>query len=211
VNDDARAALSSAGFDVVHAFDPASVAGTPELAALVDPARPLGWLIGNSRALWPRFDHARRHDPAIANAADPLDLYTETTISRALAATDARVWFGHVRYDDAFLPMQRLAVAAGLGALAPTGLVIHRELGPWFALRAVAIAPGEPVARTPVSLPCTCGQACTTALARAQSARGPEAWQVWLAVRDACPVGRAHRYGEEQLLYHYGRNRDRLG
>jgi methylmalonic aciduria homocystinuria type C protein len=211
VNEDARAALTSAGFDVVHAFDPSRVAGEPGLACLADPARPLGWLIGNSRALWPRFDHARHHDRAIAGAEHPLDRYTEMNVSRALSATDAHVWFGHVRYDDTFVPMQRLAVATGLGALAPTGLVIHRELGPWLALRAVAIGPGAPTAHAPVPLPCTCDDACTTALARARGARGPEAWRAWLAVRDACPVGRVHRYGEEQLLYHYGHNRDRLG
>jgi methylmalonic aciduria homocystinuria type C protein len=28
-------------------------------------------------------------------------------------------------------------------------------------------------------------------------------WQTWLAWRDACPVGRAHRYTEAQIRYHY--------
>jgi methylmalonic aciduria homocystinuria type C protein len=211
MNDDARTALIAAGFDLVHAFDPARVAAEPGLAHLADPMRPLGWLIGNSRALWPRFDRARRDDPTIAAADHPLDRYTEMSVGRAFADTGARLWFGHERYDGAFLPMQRLAVAAGVGALAPTGLVIHRELGSWFALRAVAIVAGRPVAQEPASLPCTCGEACTSALSRAREARGPEAWRAWLAVRDACPVGRAHRYGDDQLLYHYGRNRDRLG
>jgi len=32
--------------------------------------------------------------------------------------------------------------------------------------------------------------------------RGEE-WRAWLAVRDACPLGRAHRYTEPQVLYHY--------
>lgn len=29
-------------------------------------------------------------------------------------------------------------------------------------------------------------------------------FETWLAVRDACPVGRAHRYGSAQLRFHYG-------
>jgi methylmalonic aciduria homocystinuria type C protein len=211
MNDDARVALGAAGFDLVHAFDPAQVANAPGLASLADPARPLGWLIGNSRALWPRFDEARRRDREIGGADHPLDRYTEREISRALAPWEARIWFGHARYDGAFLPLQQLAVATGLGALAPTGLVIHPELGPWFALRAIAIGPGTPIRRAPVSQPCTCGEPCMGALAQAAGARGPDAWRAWLAVRDACPVGRAHRYVEDQVLYHYGRNRDRLG
>ena len=28
-------------------------------------------------------------------------------------------------------------------------------------------------------------------------------WRLWLAVRDACPLGREHRYDDDQLRYHY--------
>jgi hypothetical protein len=35
-------------------------------------------------------------------------------------------------------------------------------------------------------------------------------WHAWLAVRDACPVGRAHRYDDDQLRYHYAGERDAL-
>lgn len=28
-------------------------------------------------------------------------------------------------------------------------------------------------------------------------------WRPWLAVRDACPLGREHRYSEQQVAYHY--------
>src|SRR5438270_2795660 len=104
------------------------------MAPLVDPARRLGWLVGNTRALWPRFLSAR--DPGDEH---PLERYTERTIERAIAGSGATAWFGHRRYDGAFLPLQRLAVAVGLGALAPTGLVIHPVFGPWFALRAVVV------------------------------------------------------------------------
>jgi len=201
--------LAEAGFDLVHAFDPARAG----IDLFVDPARRSGWLVGNTRALWPRFGAARRADPELASADHPLDRYTEAAIARATADTDARVWFGHRRgHDGAFPPLQRLAVATGLGALAPTGLVIHPVFGPWFALRAVIVEPGEPPPpRPPLVRPCECGAPCLDALAHAQATRGPGAWQAWLAVRDACPVGRAYRYDDDQVLYHYGRNRDRLG
>ena len=207
MNDRARQQLAEAGFDLVHAFDPAALAGEPGLEPVVAAARPLGWIVGNTRALWPRFLAARRADPELAAAADPLDRYTELAIAGALAGTDARAWFAHRRYGEAgaFLPMQRLAVAAGLGTLAPTQLVIHPVYGPWFALRAVIVGDGVRPARVvPAARPsCTCGEACREAFARATVAGGPEAWRAWLAVRDACPIGREHRYDEDQLGYHY--------
>jgi hypothetical protein len=41
------------------------------------------------------------------------------------------------------------------------------------------------------------------ALALHSTATGDGAWRRWLAVRDAIAVGRAHRYSEPQLQYHY--------
>ena len=207
MNEPARDALLSAGFDIVHAFDPARLAIEPGLEAIAAAGHPAGWLVGNTRALWPRFVAARAADPELAAAEHPLELYTE----RALAGIGARVWFGHHRYEGEFVPLQRIAVATGLGALAPTGLVIHPVYGPWFALRAVVVGDGEPIAPVEVTLPCECGGSCLGAFARALLARGPEAWRSWLEVRDACPVGREHRYSEEQIAYHYGANRERLG
>lgn len=32
----------------------------------------------------------------------------------------------------------------------------------------------------------------------------------WIAVRDACPIGREHRYPEDQLRYHYTKDRSLL-
>ena len=204
--------LAEAGFDICHAFDPAAVAGEPGLAALAGSAPARAWLVGNTRALWPRFLEARRADPALAASDDPLDLYTERQIERGIAGTGARAWFGHRRYGGAFLPMQRLAVATGLGSLAPTQLVIHPVYGPWFALRAVIVAPGAAAAAPPpLAAACTCGEPCREAFARACAASGPEAWRAWLAVRDACPVGRAYRYDDDQLRYHYTKMRRCLG
>lgn len=32
-------------------------------------------------------------------------------------------------------------------------------------------------------------------------------WRLWLAVRDAYPAGRSHRYGDEQIRYHDTKDR----
>lgn len=197
------ARLADAGFDLAHAFDAAAAAREPGLELLAAPGEPdarLGILVGNTRALWPRFAAALAR-PELAADPHPLQRYTEETIGAAFPG--ARTFYGHRRYGGAFLPLQRLAVATGLGALAPNQLVIHPVYGPWFALRAVVvIGGGPPPARPPIAQPCRCGPACAEALATARVATGSEAWRAWLAVRDACTL-RDHRYVEDQIRYHY--------
>jgi hypothetical protein len=197
---DLIAALARGGFDIVHPFDPAAVAHAPGLAALAAGPR-LGLLVGNTRALWPIFTAALAADRALAADPDPLDRYTERAIGAALAAP-ATVFFGHLRYAGAFLPLQHLAAATGLGALAANHLVIHPTFGPWFALRAAILLDGDPPPLTaPIAQPCQCTAACATALAAAQAEMTLPAW---LAVRDACSM-RTHRYADDQIAFHYNR------
>jgi hypothetical protein len=196
--DSAIAQLADAGFDLAHPFDTAAATREAGWELLADAPR-FGILVGNTRALWPRFV-AAMCDPELAAQADPLDRYTERAIERAFPG--ARIYYGHRRYEGAFLPFQRLAVATGLGTLAPSQLVIHPIYGPWFALRAVIALPGSPPARQPIVAPCTCAAPCAEALTAAVAATGPTAWRAWVAVRDAC-TRNAWRYGEDQLQYHY--------
>lgn len=198
--DTALTYLAEAGFDIAHAFDTRAASREPGWELLAD-APPLGLLIGNTRALWPRFVAAMT-DPALVAKADPLDHYTEHTIGGALPG--AVTYFSHRTYGAAFLPFQRLAVATGLGALAPSQLVIHPTFGPWFALRAVVAIEGEPPARAPITKPCVCAAPCATALARAldATAAGTATWRAWLAVREACSL-RAWRYTDGQSAFHY--------
>ncbi len=197
--DSAIAALAEAGLDLVHAFDTAAVASERGLAMLADPTRRLGLLVGNTRALWPRFLAARRDEP------DPLDRYVARAFERVFP--QERVWLAHVAYDGAFVPVQRLAHAVGLAYLAPTHLSIHPTYGPWLALRGVVALAGQPVERAPITPPCRCARACTSALASAMSSKDPASW---IAVRDACPIGREHRYSDDQLHYHYTKDRSLL-
>ena len=198
--------LADAGFDLVHELDTAICAHDPELAVLADPARRRGLLIGNTRALWPRFLAAYRADPTLAADPDPLDRYTERTIAAAFPGEPT--YFVHATYGDAWLPFQRLAELAGMAYLAPTHLSIHPTYGPWFALRAIVLLHGAPPTQhASVARPCRCADACTSALASAMSSKDPESW---IAVRDACAIGREHRYPEDQLRYHYTKDRSLL-
>lgn len=188
--------LADAGFDVTQELD-LGATGIEGLSGR-------GLLVGNTRALWPIFVAARKDDPALLASRDPLDLYTECTFARAYPG--ARVWFAHRRYDGAFLPFQKIAVAAGLAALAPTQLVIHPVYGPWFALRALVALDGDPPPRAaPLTYRCT-GECA----ARLSDALQADDWRAWLAMRDACRVGREFRYGDSQLAYHYTKDLELL-
>jgi methylmalonic aciduria homocystinuria type C protein len=178
-----RDALAAAGFDIVVPFD----------GGLVDPQRRAGVLIGNTRAMWPTFVAAKPAGP------DPLDRYVEAAID-PLVPEGGRVVYAHRQYDGAFLPFQRFAVAAGVGSLSETNLVVHPVYGPWFALRAAILVAGEAPPVTPCPPVCRCDAPCRQALSRAI---GTIDWRAWLAVRDACPVGREYRYSEDQLAFHY--------
>ena len=197
VVDTAIAQLADAGFDLAHAFDTHAAAREPGWERLAQAPR-YGIVIGNTRALWPHFVAAMR-DRELAADPDPLERYTERTIDAA--APGAVVYYSHRRYAGAFLPFQRLAVATGLGALAPSQIVIHPIYGPWFALRAVIAVDGTPPARAPIARPCACTAACDRALTAALEAPESTSWRAWLAVRDACTL-RAWRYSEEQAAYH---------
>lgn len=192
---DALATLTAAGFDIAHTFDATAAAREPGLEVLAGDAR-LGILIGNTRALWPPFT-AAMCDPALAAERDPLDRYTERVIDAAFAG--ARRYYGHRRYDGRFVPLQRLAAATGLGALAPNHLVIHPIYGPWFALRAMAVIDGSPPSRDPIPQPCCCDAPCAAMFLQAQRSMD---WRDWLAVRDSCAL-RTWRYSDAQARYHY--------
>ena len=171
----------------------------------------LGLLVGNSRALWPVFLDALREDPTLLGARNPIESYVMRVVDaaqRALPVRYATRWAHSVGRD--MVAVQRLAEISGLAALAPANLSVHPRYGPWIALRAVVVLdlPG-PADRPRTSLACdACQRGCLPAFRRARagwlgSANSDSGWRLWLAVRDACPLGREHRYGAEQIAYHY--------
>lgn len=223
VTDAVSAGAAPAGFDLVQPFQVGWYNAAVDAAyRLPDFARPraLGILIGNTRALWPRLLAAVRDDTALGAAADPVDRYT---IERILGVLQPLAPRWEVRWAHGRPPrrvaMQRLAHVSGLAHLSRSVLNVHPVYGPWIALRAAVVVdtdgpPGAP--RDPPS-PCPdCAHACVPRFERAAAAlraRGldqpglGDTWRLWLAVRDACPVGREHRYGEDQIAYHYGADR----
>jgi len=171
-------------------------------------------VLGNTRALWAPFVAALEREPARREVAHPLDAWIEEVVGAIAAETLAdvphAVRFAHDP-PPRRLPFARLAHAVGLGQLGPS-LCIHPEHGPWIALRAALVVgvPGPATAPRPRPCDACAEQPCVPAMAEAAARATPGDLWSWLAVRDACPVGPASRYGPRQLAYHYGRDRRML-
>jgi methylmalonic aciduria homocystinuria type C protein len=167
-------------------------------------------VLGNTRAMWPHLD--RFVGSSSQPLTDPVDTYVEHVISGVTADIAGVI---DVRYSHEPPPrriaIQRLADVAGLAWLSPSHLCIHPMFGPWIALRAaVVLDQPAPAAASRLEPPCHCSAHCLPKLREALVAGEPtnaaqliEHWRLWLAMRDACPVGRQHRYDDEQIVYHY--------
>lgn len=206
-------AVGAFGMDLIHPFRIAWYDDAVEDGARLPGAARrdgLGVLVGNTRAAWPHIVAGmdRREE-------DPLDRWIEAAFADGLRKVPAisDVVFAH-EPPPRRLPMQRLAVHAGFVPLSAGRLLAHPEYGPWFALRAVVVvdAPGPPGPAPRVAEPCAgCDAPCRPAFEHASRVADAsvdhavlrERWRPWLAVRDACPVGRAYRYSEAQIRFHY--------
>jgi methylmalonic aciduria homocystinuria type C protein len=207
-----------AGLDLTAAF-PVAVynRSVPEAYMLPTLGRssPCGIILGNSRHLWFKFLEALRESKDLPKSENPLNAYVMDRVGRLVEHLPValEVRWAHTS-EPSPVAMQRAAMMAGLAHTSPSYLSIHAEHGPWIALRAVIVtdadwASGEAV---PAPDPCTpCPKPCMPALDRAVAAsrqmpvgkKVSRFWKLWLAVRDACPVGRASRYSDDQCEYHY--------
>lgn len=206
------------GLDPVVAFSPAWLdEASPEGRALARAGRgDLGILFASGRSLWPHFSAALSADLELLRDPNPLDRFVERSVAASLGelASRSRVVFAHAVPPEGAFPIQRLAGAIGFAALAPSHLSVHPELGPWLALRAVAVISGETFAapRPALESPCRgCPAPCVAALEDAVRVSSGEVGRdavirhadAWIGVRDACPVGREARYGPAQIDFHY--------
>lgn len=180
-------------------------------------------LIGNSRKIWSPFLGWLAYDPQRLELPDPLESYVEAAIGQALEALDApyQIRFSH-RPEPHHIAFQQLAEVAGLAWRSPAHLSIHPLYGCWMALRAVVVMdlpgpPGEPPGMEPLCGDCWSG--CVPKLNKVLGADHlaiPDdrdiaaCWQDWLAIRDACPIGRVYRYSNDQIRYHYIKDRSFL-
>ena len=131
----------------------------------------------------------------LARCAHPLDAFCADRFGR-LDLAGARVVFPTV---DAplILDFVALAVLAGLGRPSELGLLVGRQFGPWFALRAAIFTPDElPDATVAARLCDGCAAPC-------RAPTDP------LQRRLSCIVQPDAAYDPLQRIYHYDRPRGR--
>jgi hypothetical protein len=213
-----------------------SVTALPEAGSGVSPGSGINTgmgrmlLVGNGRSFWEHFLRAVREEPERLSSPHPLDEFVEQSLRDALSASasSAAVVFGHCQYPGGYAPLQRWAERAGALALSPSHLSVHPVVGPWLALRALLVfderveqnpSPGAVPAAERTGLPCArCSAPCLLPFEEASrisetaptGKRVTDHWRHWLEIRDACPVGRQYRYSDEQIRYHYARDRSVL-
>jgi hypothetical protein len=163
-------------------------------------------------------------------AAHPIDEECQGLVSAACErlnrdGADAKALFywerrgGGTPGGGEFADFVALAKAAGLGASSRLGLLLHREFGPWFAIRALILTNRvrpEPLARPVAYDPCRecdapCERSCPGAAIAAagfdvgrcqQTRQTVEGCAARCDARLACPEGSRHRYGAEALSHH---------
>ena len=192
------------------------------ITALGEPSVAL--VIGNTRRLWPLFLDAFANS-AIGDELHPLDAYSRQHIGGAAAEVARALGVQHVvrfSFDPPpnTVAIQKLATLAGVAELAPIGLCIHPTFGPWLSLRAAVVLamPGPRATQSAATCsgctrrPCLGPREQVVAMGGAGVTRELLAthWQTWLAMRDACPIGRESRYGDPQIRYHYLKERSVL-
>ncbi|MEN9577183.1 MAG: hypothetical protein RJA70_192 [Pseudomonadota bacterium] len=224
------AALARTGIDLVTPFAVDGDACQLFPFERFGKSRTLGFLIGNTRALWAPFRKWTAEQSPLP--PEPLDTYVETAVLQAVAdlttssgSASAVYWSHRTDYplgagESGAIPVQRLARHIGFASLAPVQLSVHPVYGPWVSLRAVVCVdrPAPPSRAAPRDAPCDeCPKPCQApfalALARLQDrSAGSLAsavrsdWRGWLSVRQSCPVGGSSEYSEEQSEYHYLRD-----
>ncbi len=129
-----------------------------------------------------------------------------------------RLYFAHRKAYGQYPPLQRLVATSPEAGMSPCGLVVHPVYGPWLALRALLVTEYSLQNDLPRRAPPPCAGClapCQSPFTHAlqESAKWPaascvrELWREWLSVRDACPLGQAQRYTDNQIVYHYRRER----
>ncbi|MFO0744600.1 MAG: hypothetical protein U1F43_02865 [Myxococcota bacterium] len=221
--DELTRALADHGFDVVRAGPIGAYhAAVPAAFRLPFADDRCIVLVGASGAIWSHFRQALAREPWRRQADHPFDGWAAPLIdaaARALAAhAGCRVDVFHYQEPPPRrVALQHLAEVLGVAGRAPCGLSIHPELGPWLSFRAAIVLdlPAPALAPTP-AWPCaSCrDKPCLPPFERALAATGHGSVQAhaerWIAVRDACPIGRPARYTDGQIRWHHAHDRQAL-
>lgn len=173
-------------------------------------------LIGNAgRSMW-----AAMKASGIASA-DPIDDFSVRAVSQWFAAQFPAHRYTLLYPGDAPVGLQTLGALAGWHRPTPFMLGILPQWGSWFGYRVALLTdtdlpPTEPLRAASPCEACTARPCIAACPAQAMAEEGfslercvayrlqPESrCRACCVARDACPVGREHRYDDEQIRHSY--------
>ena len=215
------ATLNAAGLNRQAVFDlsalPADILQTLEkIAGALDSYRQLILIGHGGRLLW---DCVKASGSASAN---PIDEFTVSTIAQCFAAELPDTRYAFLYPSDHPIGLQQLGSLAGWHHASPFMVGIDERWGSWSAYRAVLLTDTHfaPSAKVDRNHPCRscldtpCIERCPARaldegrldLDRCLDFRRQAAspCQFTCLARLACPVGREHRYSDEQMRHVYG-------
>ena len=147
-----RDRLSVSGFDIFHPFSLEHLDDSILRSLSIDDSSgKMGYLVGNTSQAWDPFIEWLAQQVNWFEMADPLETFVEEIIERCIG-NGAQIFWTH-ETERYIVPVQRIAHQTGLAYLSAGQFNIHPHFGPWFALRAVVILPGDTVQNPPVSNP----------------------------------------------------------
>ena len=216
--------LNAAGINLVAALPldelPSSVQSVLDEEGIVSAGHCRLVLLGNGGGrLW---DVIQTDKQRWMRGDAPIDTFSaiqaETFARRTLNDPDWRLIYpGPTR-----LPLQTLGEIAGWAHESPLGLGIHPGYGLWWAYRAAFLTnrPLPRLAAADSAHPCStcrdkpCIAACPAAALSAAAAidlvacsrhrlKDDSSCSHGCLAREACPIGREHRYSRAQIQYHY--------
>lgn len=166
--------------------------------------------------LWQRVSTAQR--AGTVGGDDPIDAYTVDCVKRLFSGS-----LRQILYPGAQAPgLQALGQLAGWHRATPFMVGIDAEYGTWFAYRALLLTAGGFLPTPPVDREHPCAacreRPCLTACPAGALANGElelatcldyrlqadSPCAVTCHAREACPVGRQHRYPQAQIAHAYG-------
>lgn len=204
--------LAALGMRLVGGFRPEPMDGVPLLAG--GQAARTALVIGSAGPdMWERF--SREMPPGI----DPMDRWTRSRLGPLAASRGLSAVFP---FDKPPLPFQRWARRAGPLFPSPLGLLIDPVHGLWHALRGAMLSPDDIPLPERANRPSPCetcvGKPCLAACpvgafngsgldvgrcaTHIATATGSLCMNGGCRAREACPVGRASRYPDEQVRFH---------
>ncbi len=153
--------------------------------------------------------------------ADPLDRFTQLNIESLVAelhAADAGAVAAYpFREPRQIVPFAALVGDQPWAGIAPFGVAVHPQAGPWFAWRAVVLTELAAPPTPPQASPCLgCAAPCAEACPVQAVSKAGFRWQACVdfrvsrnrcrdqcLARIACPVAPELRYGMDQMAFHY--------